>query len=284
MTGRPVTLTMTVVGEGTAVRAAVTAVLGVLLLCGCGTASVLSDADPVPSPYDGPLGAGRALECDGKPYAHGAGDYGGGLEEVQDDATAALENYVDNEGGDGRWPDDGYRVESEGDDRVLLSWDVDRRTKVAFVVADGIKDYRGHRGWGIETWAQCDSAELPEDVTEEMGVQIWEDGGGHRVPTTEVTSFQGADHCDWQDITFLMLGGERKGRQFLRDVDGELADLTRTTYDGTATLPGDARATGFRREGRVLWVTRDAAYLVRLSDPADVERWPAPSRGPILCA
>ncbi len=284
MSGRPVTLTMTVVGEGTAVRAAVTAVLGMLLLCGCGTATVLSDADPVPSPYDGPMRAGKALECDGKPYAHGAGDYGGGLEDVQDDATAALEDYFESEGWGGRWPDDGYRVEREADDRVLLSWDVDQRTKVAFVVADGITDYLGHRGWGVETWAQCNAAELTEDEIEDLGVQIWEDADGNRVPTTEITSFQGADHCDWQDITFLMLGGERKGRQFLRDVDGELADLTRTTYDGSATLPDDARDTGFRREGRELWVTRDAAYLVELSDPADVERWPAPSKGPIFCA
>ena len=154
---------MTVVGEGTAVRSAVTVVLGVLLLCGCGTSTGRSDADPVGSPYDGPARAGKALECDGKPYAHGSGDYGGGLEEVQDDADAALEDYVDSEGWDGRWPDDGYRVEREAVDRVLLSWDVDQRTKVAFVVADGIKDYLGHRGWGVETWAQCDPAELSAD-------------------------------------------------------------------------------------------------------------------------
>ena len=263
-------------------RTAVTAVLGVLLLSGCGTASVLPGDDP--SPYDGPSRAGQALECDGKPYAHGAGDYDGGLESVQDDATAAVEDYFDNEGWGGRWPDDGYRVEREGDDRVLLSWDVDQRTKVAFIVADGITDYRGDRGWGVETWAQCDAAELTEDELADLGVQIWEDADGHRIPTTDVTSFQGAEHCDWQDITFVMLGGERKGRQFLRDVDGALGDLTRTTYDGSATLPDGARDTGYQREGRELWVTGDAAYLVDLSDPADAERWPAPSKGPIFCA
>ncbi|MGZ8744734.1 MAG: hypothetical protein ACXWXO_17600 [Nocardioides sp.] len=262
-------------------RAAVTAALG-LLLCGCGASTVLSDADPVPSPYDGPMRAGKALECDGAPYAHGAGDYDSGLESVQDDATTVLEDYFDNEGWGGRWPDDGYRVERGGDDRVLLSWDVGQRTKVAFVVTDGITDYRGNRGWGVETWAQCDPAELTESATAELGVQIWEDADGNRIPTTEITSFQGADDCDWQDITFLVLGGERKGRQFLRDVDGELADLTRATYDGSATLPDDARDTEFRREGRELWVARDAAYLVQLSDPADVERWPAAKR-PIYC-
>ena len=47
-----------------------------------------------------------------------------------------------------------------------------------------------------------------------------------------------------------MLGGERKGRQFLRDTTGELADLTRTTYDGSATLPDGARDTGYQRDGR----------------------------------
>jgi hypothetical protein len=275
---------MTVVGEVTAVRAAVTAVLAMLLLCGCGTASVRSDAEPVGSPYDGPARAGTALECDGTPYAHGAGDYGGGLEEVQDDAEAALQDYLASEGWAGRWPDDGYRVEREGVDRVLLSWDVDRRTKVAFVVADGIEDYLGHRGWGVETWAQCNAAELPEDQTEHLGVQVWEDADGHRVPTTEIVSFAGAEHCDWQDITFLMLGGERKGRQFLRDATGELAHLTRTTYDASATLPDDARDTGYQRDGRELWVASDAAYLVELSDRSDVERWPTPSKGPIFCA
>ena len=264
-------------------RAAVTTVLGLLLLSGCGTPTVLSDTDPAPAPYDGPMRAGKALECDGTPYAHGAGDYDGGLESVQDDATAALEDYVDNEDWGGRWPDDGYRVETEGNDRVLLSWDVDQRTKVAFVVADGITDYRGHRGWGVETWAQCNSAELPADETDRLGVQIWEDADGNRVPTTAVTSFPGADHCDWQDVTFLMLGGERRGRQFVRDVDGELAELTRTTYDGSATLPDTARDTGFSRDGRELWATPDAAYVVDLGDPADVERWPA-AREPIFCA
>jgi hypothetical protein len=290
---------MTVVEEG-AVRARMTVVLGLLLVCGCGTPTVLTDVDPVPSPYDGPMrvkqdfadeagvlvrsgAAGRALECDGKPYAGGGGDYDGGLESVQDDAPAALEDYFDNEGWDGRWPDDGYQVEREDDDRVLLSWDVDQRTKVAFILADGITDYAGNRGWGVESWAQCNAAELGADEIDDLGIEIWEDADGNRVPTTDVTSFPGAEHCDWQDVTFLMLGGERKGRQFLRDLDGELADQTRTTYDGSATLPDTARDTGFHRDGRELWVSRDAAYLVDRSDPGDVERWPA-AKEPIFCA
>ncbi|MET1059042.1 MAG: hypothetical protein ABWX84_05570 [Nocardioides sp.] len=280
-------------------RTRMTVVLGsLLLLCGCGTSTVLPEADPVPTPYDGPMrveqnfddpavlarsgAAGRALECDGEPYNGGGGDYDSGLESVQDDAAAALEDYFDNEGWAARWPDDGYRVEREDDDRVLMSWDVDQRTKVAFVVADGIRDYNGDRGWGVESWAQCNYAELTAEEIAELGVQVWEDRDGTLVPTTEVTSYAGPEHCDWQDITFLRLGGEVKGRQFLRDVDGELAEQTRSTYDGSATLPDAARDTGFHREGRELWVTRDAAYLVDLSDPGDVERWPE-AEEPILC-
>ena len=63
-----------------------------------------------------------------------------------------------------------------------------------------------------------------------------------------------------------------------------LAQYLSTTYLGDASLPGDAEDTGFHRDGRELWLvpSREAAYLVDLDDPADVERWPA-STQPIGC-
>ena len=228
--------------------------------------------------------AGKALECDGKPYAHGAGDYGGGLEEVQDDATAALEDYFDNEGWGGRWPDDGYRVEREGDDRVLLSWDVDQRTKVAFVVADGITDYLGHRGWGVETWAQCNAAELTEDELEDLGVQIWEDArrppgpddGDHLVPGRRALRLAGHHVPDARRRTEGTAVPPRRRRRARRPDPHDVRRLR----DAAGRRPGHrvpARGPGALGD-------RDAAYLVELSDPADVERWPAPSKGPIFCA
>jgi len=68
-------------------------------------------------------------------------------------------------------------------------------------------------------------------------------------------------------------------------VAGELTDLLRTTYDGDANLPKGATDTGFRRDGRELWVgpRRVAAYLVSGEDPQDVERWPAAKKS-IACA
>lgn len=287
-----------------------TAMLVVALAAGCGTTSALvSDDVSSVDPYDGPMrldqdfsddatprersgAAGRALECDGAPYDGGAGDYvDGGLESAQSSAEQALQNWLDNQS----WglPTSGYRVEREDSDRVLLSYDVDERTRIAFIAANGIGDYNGETGWGIESWAQCDPAELPASVTEALGIEVWEDPLGARVPVTEIRSFKGAEHCDWQDITFLILGQAEDGRgdpsddadEFLRDTTGELADYLRTSYDATASLPKRAVDTGFSRDGRRLWLdpAGDAAYLVSTGDPDDVERWPA-SKEPIRCA
>jgi hypothetical protein len=115
---------------------------------------------------------------------------------------------------------------------------------------------------------------LPDEFTDAAGLQIWEDDKGHRVSTTIVSSFQGAEHCDWQHITFLTLGSDPK-LQYVRDVDGEFGDLLDGSYDGSASLPANAVDLGFSREGRRLWLVEgEAAYLVNVQDPADVERWP----------
>ena len=259
-------------------------VLALLVLAGCGEIQV----DEIPSgAYDGPMhvevdhgdrasvlersgAAGLALECDFEPYAGGSGDYDSGLESVQGDAGAALSNWLTEEFV--RLPDDGYRVERSDDGRVLVSYDVDGRTRIAVVAAQGITDWNGDEGWGVETWAQCDPAELPAAVTEDLGMEVWTTSAGDRVPVTRITSYAGPEHCDWQDITFLTLEDDQ---QFLRDTTGELRRWSATTYDADAVLPRDATDTGFERDGRHLWLATDAAYLVSTEDPMDVERWPA---------
>ena len=96
-------------------------------------------------------------------------------------------------------PDDGYRVERVDGDRVLLSYDVGDRTRVAAVVRDGITDYNDDTGWGVESWSSCDPVELGADVAEDLGFELWTDAEGDPVPTSDVTSFPGPEHCDWQD-------------------------------------------------------------------------------------
>ena len=263
--------------------------LGLLLLVltGCGQPGVLTTAPTVGPTYDGPMdvAAARTLECDHEPSHRGRGDYGdGGLETVQGTPAEALENYLSEEGWLSQLPGEGYRVEREDGDRVLMSYDVDGRTRIAFMAADGIRDFNGDVGWGIDTWAQCDPAELPATVTDALGIGVWTDGTGARVPTAKVRSFHGAEHCDWQDITFVTLGPERDGDQYVRDVHGELAEVLRSTYAAPVELPDGATDTGLQRDGRRLWLApgHDAAYLVSVDDPADVERWPA-AKEPIYC-
>lgn len=250
-----------------AVSSAATALL--LTACGTGTAT------------GGAMSADQALECRFDRYAGGHGDYeDSGLESVQDDAQAALENWLAEEFV--QLPDDGYRVEREDDGRVLLSYDVDGRTKIAVVAADGIHDWAGHEGWGVESWAQCDPAELPAEVSDDLGIGVWRTADGDPVPVDRVASFPGPEHCDWQDITFLTLGDDT---QYLRDTAGELRRWSTTSYDAGATVPDDAHDTGLERDGRHLWLAADrsAAYLVATGDPGDVERWPA-TRERVACA
>ena len=118
-----------------------------------------------------------------------------------------------------------------------------------------------------------------------FGDGTWLDKDGRRVSETTVNSFQGPQHCDWQDITFLHVGAGADGQQFLRDTTGEFGESLRTTFDATAQLPPGATDTGFRKDGRALWIgpQQEAAYLVSTADPADVERWPA-SEQLVACA
>jgi hypothetical protein len=222
--------------------------------------------------------AGRALECDGAPYTGQRGYFGNDLESVQSSAVRVLEEAL-RRGAVITLPSAGYRVERVAQGRTLFSYVVGGRSTVSLVAVDHVRDAAGREGWAMEAWAQCDPSELPAAQAEALGIGVWQDGSGARVPVTRVQSFRGPAHCDWQGITFLLLGE----RTYLRDVHGALADLLRTTYRARATVPPTATDTGFHRDGRELWVDADAAYLVSLDDTSDVERWPG-ARKPVLCA
>lgn len=228
--------------------------------------------------------AGRALECRSEPYAGGRGDYDSGLASTQDSAASALENHFSEEPFL-QLPRDGYRLEREDDGRVLYSYDVRGRTKVAFIATDSMRDFKDDVGWGIETWAQCDPSELPASVTDALGIQVWHDASGNRIPVAKIESYPGPDHCDWQNITFLTLDTESGERQYLRDTTGELRDFLATTFDDSSSVPKRATDTGFERDGRRLWLHPNgtAAYLVDKTNPEDVERWPAANE-PVACA
>jgi hypothetical protein len=262
--------------------------MAAVLLAGCG--SELDRGGSAAAPYDGPLDVGAAvaaLECrDKAPYQRAEYTYDDGLAEVQASAEAALGDYMRNAGPIFSTLSGSFAVEREQDGRVLFSYDADGRTKVSMFAADGVRDVNGDEGWGVRAWAQCDPSELPADVTDDLNIGVWEDESGRRVPVTRVQSFQGAEHCSWTGITFLLVGPEKTADWYVRDPrGGDLFEFLRTTFAHGATLPEGATDTGWRRDGRQLWIGPDkaAAYLVSLDDAQDVERWPAATR-PLWCA
>lgn len=268
------------------VAAAVVLMMG-LVAAGCGgdgyDALVVTGTVPA-TPYAGRLdlpyttgedgdaqesagAAGRALECDGAIRAGDAGDAwskGDGGSTPEEGLKAYFDIYKP------ELPERGYRVERSEGDRVLFSYDVGGRTKVAVVVA---KDQPRRPGWGPETSASCDPSEFPANWTKSHGYEIWTDRYGHRVPTTSVSSSPGAEHCDWQSAHFLDLG--RYGRQYGRDPHGVLPPGSLTAaYRAHVRMPADARDTGYRFHDWRLWLTPDrrTAYV---RTPDGVEAWPA---------
>ncbi|MGW3035820.1 hypothetical protein ACWDCB_31950 [Streptomyces sp. NPDC001178] len=257
--------------------------------CGSGKAQDLVVDGTVPeAPYSGPLhvpvqhgdedgvravriasgAAGRALECDGQIYSGGGSDpwsKGDGGRTPED----GLRAYFEIEQPD--VPRYGYRAERKEKDRVLYSFDVRGRTKVAVVVA---KDQKNRPGWGPETSASCDPSELPASFTDRQWYEIWTDRHGERLPVTEVNSSAGPAHCDWQKAHFLSLGEGNKGRLYARDPDGVLPEgMLTSPYDGDVRMPAGAHDTGYRFHGRQLWLTGDPgkAYV---RTPEGIEAWP----------
>ena len=245
-------------------------------------------------PYNGPLyvpivstnpyapvldrsgAAGRALDCIYRPYAGGRGAYHDGLLEVAATYVRAAEAFMTPNSGAFTLPPDGYRVARHAGNRVLLSYDVRGRIKAAIILRDGITDYQQHTGWGVETWAVCDPAEYPAELTDALGIGVWQDRRGRRVPVTQVESFPGDDFCDYSGVDYLQTGRYPREEFYVHDADGQLTRYLTLPYDDSSTLPEDAIDTGFHRDGRELWFPPDraAAYLVSQSDANDVQRWP----------
>ncbi|MGZ0235414.1 hypothetical protein [Streptomyces sp. CPS1] len=274
-------------GLVTGVLAGLTAVLAT----GCGhddgpRADLVVHGTPPATPYRGPLyvpvksadddgpealsaasgAAGRALECDGRIF-DGTGPDGWSESDGGATPEQGLALYL------GMFqpelPDHGYRVERRAADRVLFSLDVGGRTKAAVVVA---KDQPHRPGWGPETSASCDPAELPPSFTATTGREIWTGRDGRRVPVTTLESASGPEHCGWESAHFLDMGR----RNYVRDPKGVLADaglLTAPYRSRVGHLPADAYDTGYRYHDWRLWLTPDrATAYVRTAH--GVEAWP----------
>lgn len=274
-----------------------------LFLAACGGSPLVSNDPPAQKPYDGPMtltvggdedapvsqragAAALALECEGSPRNGGGGAYDDGLASTQDSPEDALENSFTETGYEATLPSSRYKAERRADERVLFSYDVEGKTKVAFIVYNGVADFDSDTGWGVESWAQCDPSEFPDNATDELNIGVWENAAGERVPTSTIESFNGAEHCDWQDVTFIRLGPNRTDPEYVRDPAMKLTESLTGMFDRSGIkLPASADVTGLHRAGRELWLAHDRAraYLVNTDDRDDVEVWPA-SKSRIDCA
>lgn len=282
-----------------AARSGVSAVLALaVLLSACANSGVASpggDSSGAPVPasglaehaYDGPLhfgrgggahpdagAAGQVVHCnswgDGGsvstvPYAEGA-------------TTDRPEQALDEEGIFGGGPRDGVRVAKETDDRVLYVLDVNGVVKEAVIVHNGpATDGAGGPGWYVESWAVCDSSELPRAYTDSIGLQIWTDSSDQPLPTPTIQSWRGPEHCDWQSMTFLELGKAT----YVRDPQPDLAGYFTDPYLPHSELPPDAVDTGYHHDGQKLWLSADK-QLAYVGTITDVEVWPRQIK-PLLC-
>ncbi|MFF9060666.1 hypothetical protein ACF09K_18550 [Streptomyces sp. NPDC014882] len=274
--------------------ATVVALVAAVVGCGAGGEGLVVEGAAPAAPYGGPLdvpardvdgsspqalraatgAAGRALECEGEIFEGNGPDgwSGGDAGDTPEDGLRLFFTLLAPE-----VPGSGYRVERREGDRVLYSLDVGGRTKVAVVVAH---DQPDRPGWGPETSASCDPVELPADFVGSRRYEFWTDARGERQPVARIHSSPGPEHCDWQSARFLTLGRGQAATTYVRDPDGVLGtDLPTAPYDPDATLPADARDTGYRYGEGQLWLTDDrrTAYV---RTPDGVEAWPAATDAP----
>ena len=236
---------------------------------------------------DVPRSAAAALDCAGTPNEKGRGNYDTGPESVQDGPRAALDDWFDAEPFT-TLPQAGYDEAARRDGEALFTFSTQGLVVAALVVRDDTRGPGDDQGWGVASYAACDPAEWPPGASEGLGVDVWTNADGDRVPTSTVQSFRGPEHCGWQDMTFLLLGEDGEDGEFYGTPAPELQELLTGPYAAHVDLPPDARDTGYQRDGRGLWLAADrsAAYLVTGGGggDGDAERWPAPTRGPLRCA
>ena len=253
--------------------------VGTLTGCGPGRPTTGESAS---SAYPGPLvvprdqathpragAAGEVVACDtwgrgglqdGEVYAEGA---------TADSPEEALEVARSEWLVDG--PLEGLLLAAEEPDRVLWVLEVDAVVKLAVVVRDGpATEGAGGDGWYVESWARCDSVELPASWTDEIGLLVWRDAAtGEPVPTTELEAWRGPEHCDWQSMVLLYLDG----RMYVREPVPDLADSFDEEWQASTELPADAVDTGYERDGEHLWLSADRRRVF-VGSPDDVELWP----------
>jgi hypothetical protein len=110
--------------------------------------------------------------------------------------------------------------------------------------------------------------------------------GGEPVSIDVISTYDGPGHCGWEKARFLVVSwpihtagdAEPKAAQYVRDPEGVLGqEALQRALRTDATLPEDAKPTGYERDGTALWLAdsdrQTTAYLVT-GNPPRIEAWP----------
>lgn len=265
-------------------------ILLALLLTGCTPAAergTLLPGSPTGASYDGPLlvpgpsgAAGRAVECATEvvgwqaPSPYDAKVFGDPVDALGHGGASGQ-----------RGTPTGYQVMRQEPDTMLVGRSHDGAIRQAVVLHRG-RNFQGRRGWYVESWARCDWSELPPQAARAWGIGVWTDRAGARQDTAEINSWSGPAHCDWQSMTFLHLNGggvaietgdlrdPADGATYIAHLFPEYAEYGAMPAADDVAVPEGAIDTGYRSDGRTLWLATDrrAAYVGRDRDHA--ERWP----------
>ena len=106
---------------------------------------------------------------------------------------------------------------------------------------------------------------------------------GRPVKPEELGTIAGPGHCEWQSATLLYIGwpvgtlasSSAQARQYIRDPRGAVSATLRDRLELRATVPGDARPTGYTHGSIQIYLSPsdqdEATYVV---GPTGAERWP----------
>lgn len=106
---------------------------------------------------------------------------------------------------------------------------------------------------------------------------------GRPVSPLELSTTAGPDHCGWQSATFLSIGWPvgtvsttaAQARIYIRDPNGVVSPSYRQQLATHATLPRDARSTGYSYGSIQLYLSpSDQDKVIYVLGPGGVERWP----------
>jgi hypothetical protein len=107
---------------------------------------------------------------------------------------------------------------------------------------------------------------------------------GKELLSRDISLAAGPEHCDWERATFIGASDlpapkDDRNRLWARDPEGVLTHFpaAKAGFLAAATLPGDAKFTGYKSGHLELWTAAsdfpEHVYLVNALDPDDVERW-----------